>query len=83
MMYILICYAFLKNVTDVVRDNKTSYELRHKHVFTGYHLNAGGVWSGDYLVVSADEYRNAASDREVHVHRIKELFPEKETTFPL
>ena len=26
-------------------------------IFIGYHLHAGGRWSGDYLVVDADNYR--------------------------
>jgi hypothetical protein len=53
-------------------------------LFVGYHLHAGGSWSGDYLVVDLEELGEAEAARDVHIKRIKELdIPLGKWSFPL
>ena len=44
-------------------------------VFIGYHIHAGGLWSGDYLVADLAPFRQDCdvAKSKVKVHRIKEV----------
>ena len=42
-------------------------------IFIGYHTHCGGKWSGDYLVVSCDDYRGSECETTIRVQRIEEL----------
>lgn len=44
-------------------------------------MHRGGKWSGDYLVVSRDDYINAEVERDSHVQRVKELIQRKDFLF--
>ncbi len=47
-------------------------------IFVGSHLNSGGRWSGDYLVVDAERYCNRRENLPVPVYRVKEMVATKE-----
>ena len=47
----------------------------------GYHTHSGGKWSGDYFVVSKDDYCNTEVERDTHIQRVKEVFPHKSLVF--
>ena len=51
-------------------------------VFMGYHIHAGGKWSGDYLVVDADAYQQRPDRANVKVHRTREIIPTLPPVFP-
>jgi hypothetical protein len=44
-------------------------------VFLGYHVHAGGLWSGDYYVVALSPFRASCDEvkSKVKIHRIKEV----------
>ena len=42
-------------------------------IFVGYHCHPGGKWSGDYLVIDAQDMRHADSIRSYHARRIKDI----------
>ena len=44
-------------------------------VFIGYHVHAGGLWSGDYLVADLAPFRQDCDvvKSKVKIHRIKEV----------
>ncbi len=52
-------------------------------VFIGYHLRAGGRWSGDYLVLDAEAYRKRMEGASVPTHRIKEIHFGDSMRFPV
>ena len=112
-------YCFLRNVHDVVENDKTPYELRHgtsfkgkklpfgclvsykpnskreveqiqkfgsrtkEGIFAGYHLQSGGRWSGDYLIVDVDAYSASPDHRHVYVHRVEEFTIQGKPIFPV
>jgi len=52
------------------------YGSRKLHgIFAGYHLHAGGRWSGDYLIIDAANYRKRLAGSRIPVYRIKEVTP--------
>lgn len=52
-------------------------------IFMGYHLHAGGKWSGEYLVVDVNAFTTAASSADIYVHRVKEVVPKTPICFPV
>ena len=44
-------------------------------IFIGYHMQSGGKWSGDYFVVSREDFTTVAHERDIHVQRLKEVTP--------
>ena len=56
-------------------------------VFIGYHIHAGGLWSGDYLVADFAPFRQDCDviKSKVKIHRIKEVVkkPSGEFLFPV
>jgi len=44
-------------------------------IFIGYHMHSGGKWSGDYFVVSREDFTTVANERDIHVQRLKEVTP--------
>ena len=52
-------------------------------IFLWYHLNSGGRWSGDYLVVDAAAYQNIFEGARIPVHRVKDTATLVPTKFPV
>ena len=52
-------------------------------IFVGYHCHPGGKWSGDYLVIDAQDMRHADSIRSYHARRIKDIVAPDYVTFPV
>ena len=53
-------------------------------VFLGYHVHAGGKWSGDYLLVDFTSLTNSRTPAEVPIRRVSEiLFNPSKVIFPL
>ena len=52
-------------------------------IFIGYHLHAGGRWSGDYLVLDAEAYRKRMEGANIPIHRIKEIHLGDSMRFPV
>ena len=52
-------------------------------LFMGYHLHAGGKWSGDYYVISRTSYEEKDAERDIYLKRVKEVFPSAPLKFPI
>ena len=52
-------------------------------LFMGYHMHSGNRWSGDYLVLDAEQFTNSSEGRSCHVHRVKDILPPARFTFPI
>ena len=52
-------------------------------VFIGYHIQPGGLWSGDYLVADLAPFRLDCdvAKSKVKIHRIKEVLPSRHGLF--
>ena len=52
-------------------------------VFIGYHIHAGGLWSGDYLVADLAPFRQDCdvAKSKVEIHRIKDIVKNHSGTF--
>ena len=52
-------------------------------IFLGYHLQPGGKWSGDYVVVELSELRTNRHFKNASLQRVKEVVKPSEIVFPL
>ena len=52
-------------------------------VFLGYHLQPGGKWSGDYIVVELNELKTSRHFKNASLQRVVEVVKPSEYIFPL
>ena len=53
-------------------------------LFLGWHLHAGGRWSGDYLCSPLQDWEDSSQRKKVRIFRVKEIvFDPSDITFPM
>ena len=68
----------------VFRDQRKFTNRGSDGIFVGWHLQPGGVYRGDMLVIDVDELAEAPSGTKPRVYRVKEVrVPAIGATFPL
>ena len=52
-------------------------------IFLGYHIQPGGLWSGDYIVADYEPFKKDCDvlESRVKIHRIKEVLKNPSNTF--